>query len=76
MKSVISDNVKTIIRSRGLKQGVVASRAGYDYQRFSNMLNNRKLITDVDVANIAKALDVPVSELFRTHGLPNGKEMG
>ena len=64
MKSAIAGNVKEIIRGRCLKQGAVARRAGYDEKTFSNMLNNRKIVTDVDVVNIANALEVNPNVLF------------
>lgn len=64
MKSAIAENVKRIIRNKGLKQGVVGEKAGYNYRTFSNMLNGRKVVTDVDVAKIANALGVPVNDLF------------
>lgn len=66
MESVIAENVKTIIRERGLKQGAVAAKAGYDYKAFSNMLNGRKVVTDLDVVRIANVLDVLPGELFKT----------
>ena len=66
MKSVIAENVKTIIKERGLKQGAVAEKAGYDYKAFSNMLNGRKVVTDLDVVRIANVLDVLPGELFKT----------
>lgn len=64
MKSAIAENVKTIIRDRCLRQGAIAAKAGYDGKVFSNMLNGRKIITDIDVANIANALGVEPGELF------------
>ena len=64
MKSVIAENVKQIIRDKCLKQGAVAAKAGYDYRAFSNMLNGRKVITDVDVAKIANALGVTPNGVF------------
>lgn len=64
MKSAIADNVKKIIKVKGLKQNALAKRAGYTDKTFSNMLNGRKVITDVDVSNIANALGVEPNELF------------
>lgn len=64
MESAIANNVKKIINEKCLKQGAIANKAGYDYKAFSNMLNGRKLVTDVDVARIADALDVSVNVLF------------
>lgn len=65
MKSAIAENVKQIINTRGLKQYIVAEKAGYPMQTFNNMLNGRKVITDYDVAKIANALNVTPNELFR-----------
>jgi len=73
LKSAIAKNVKSIIKREGLKQGVVAERAGYEYKAFSNMLNGRKIITDIDVINIANALEVKPNELY---GLVAQKEVG
>lgn len=40
-------------------------------KKFSNMLNGRKVITDVDVLNISSALEVEPNILF---GLPEKSE--
>lgn len=54
----------SIEKANCLKQKAVAKKAGYDEKVFSNMLNGRKNVTDVDVAKIASALNVPPGELF------------
>lgn len=64
MKNAISGNVRKIIIERGLKQKAVAKNAGYDEKQFSNMLNGRKTITDVDVFRLSVALGVTPNELF------------
>ena len=64
MESAIADKVKQIIRTRCLKQGAIGTKAGYDCKAFSNMLNGRKIITDIDVLNIAKALEVEPNALY------------
>ena len=64
MKSAIAENVKKIIREKCLKQGALAEKAGYDCKKFSNMLNGRKVITDVDVIKIANALEVAPNDLY------------
>lgn len=64
MKSEIANNVKEIIRQKGLKQKAVAERAGYNPATFNNMLNGRKIITDVDINPIAKALNVDPNTIF------------
>lgn len=58
-------NIKWLINSKGMKQGVVAERAGFTPQDFSNMLNERrKLIRAEHLPAIADALKVDVNELF------------
>ena len=64
MEYGVAANIKRIIANRCLKQGAVGEKAGYDVKSFSAMLNNRKRITDVDVAKIANALEVTPNELF------------
>lgn len=61
----IANNIKNLIGLKGMKQSVVAHRAGFSPQDFSNMLNGRrKLIRIEHLPLIAKALDVSVDELF------------
>ena len=70
-KSVVAENVKRIIAEKCLSKGAIGKRAGYGIQKFSNMLNGRKIITDADVINIAIALDVEPNELY---GLKRDRE--
>lgn len=63
-KSVVAENVRRIIEERCLSKGAIGRKAGYDNKKFSNMLNGRKIITDVDVMNIANALEVEPNELY------------
>lgn len=77
IQSAIAENTKRIIEYRGLKQKVVAKRAGYSIQQFSALLNKRKVIKDVDVIAIANALDVTPNELFGDTSQPcAGREQG
>lgn len=69
-KSAVAESVKKIIRDKCLKQGAIAQKAGYDYKTFSNMLNGRKIVTDVDVVRIARVLDVEPNDLYI---MPNTK---
>lgn len=62
--TLVAENTKRIIEDRGLKKGVVAQKAGYTAQQFSDILNHRKVIKDVDIAEIAKALEVTPNDLF------------
>ena len=63
--SDITNNIKRLINKKGMKQSVVAHRAGFTPQDFSNMLNGRrKLIRIEHIPLIAKALEVNINELF------------
>ena len=64
--STIANNVRRIIRQRGLKQCAVAAMAGYDARRFSSLLRGKRSMTDEDVHAIARALSVTPNELFET----------
>ena len=64
MKSEIANNVKAIIKEKGLLQRAVAEKAGYDQKVFNNMLNGRKIITDLDINPIANALGVDPNTIF------------
>lgn len=68
---MIIQNIKGLIESKGMKQGVVAERAGFTPQDFSNILNERRKLLRVEhVLPIAKALGVEVNDLLK---LPNEK---
>lgn len=60
----IAQNTKRLIRKKCFNQAAVAEKAGYNYKTFNNMLNDRKVITDRDVARIANALEVEPNELY------------
>ena len=62
--SLIAENTRRIIASRGLKNGAVAALAGFSDKQFSALLCNRRIIRDVDVIAIANALNVTPNELF------------
>lgn len=55
-----------IIEAKGMKQCVIAERIGATAQSFNDMLNGRRLIKPIDIANIAKALNVTPNDLFAT----------
>ena len=59
------DNIKKIISEKGMKQGVVAERAGFSQSEFSNILNGRrKLLRAEHILPIAEALKVDVNALY------------
>lgn len=70
----VTRNILRIIRVKGIKQKVVAERAGYSSQQFSDMLNGRKIIRPMDTKAIAIALEVDANELFKV--VEEGGERG
>lgn len=61
----IVENIKKIIETKGMKQSVVAKRAGLTAQDFSNILNKRRKLLRVEyIPAIANALGVEIQELF------------
>lgn len=58
------DNIRSIIRARGYKQGAVAERAGFSPTAFSNMLNGRKEIKASYIPLICSALNATPNDLF------------
>ena len=66
MNSIVAPNIKRLIKESGMKQKVIAERAGYSAHQLSAMVNGRKLIQDTDVVRIAQGLGVEISELFKT----------
>jgi len=72
----IVNNIKAIIEEKGMKQVVVANRAGFSPQDFSNMLNERrKLIRAEHLPLIADALGVDVNDLLGVSTKVDKKEM-
>ena len=61
----ITDNLKQIVKKSGLKQYVVAEKCGYSPKTFSDMLNNRKLITAQDIYMLCEGLDISPNDLLR-----------
>lgn len=64
MNEIIAPNIKKVIFGKGLKQYVIAEKAGYTKQQFSDMMSGRKMIRDSDVLRIANTLDVDANTLF------------
>ena len=60
----VPQNILDIIKKKGVKPCVIASRAGYSKQQFSDMVNGRRIIKVVDILAIAEVLGVTPNELF------------
>lgn len=61
---VVAENIRKIIAERGLKQKVVAEKAGYTERSFSDLLCGRKRIDTEDVIRIIKVLHVLPNDLY------------
>jgi transcriptional regulator with XRE-family HTH domain len=60
----IISNIKRLIDEKGMKQGVVAERAGFTKQEFSNIMNDRRKLLRVEHSPaIAYAMGVDVNAL-------------
>ena len=64
-KSNIANNIKRIIKDKGLKQYVVGNKAGYSARQFNDMLNDRKVIVADDIVPISIALGCEPADLLR-----------
>lgn len=64
ISACVADNIRLIIKRKGLKNCAVANKAGFSINQFSALLNKRRIIRDVDIIAIANALEVSPNELF------------
>lgn len=58
------DNIRSIINDKGMKHSVVAERAGFTPQEFSNMMNGRKTLRAEYIPDIAKAMRVDPNTVY------------
>lgn len=56
--------VKQVIHDKGMKQCVVAERAGFSEAELSNILNGRKLLRIEHIPRVASALGIEPNDLF------------
>lgn len=65
----VADNLRRYIHDKGLKQSALAQKAGFTAQELNDMLNGRRLMRAVDIANIIDALEgVDANALFGMRG--------
>lgn len=64
MSGSVAAGIRNIIQEKALIQGVVAQRAGFTSQQFSDMINERKVIRADYLVPISKALGVCVQDIF------------
>lgn len=70
----LSDGINALILKKGIKQKIVAERAGYTPQELSDMLNGRRLIKACDIPRIAEALDSKSDDIYEMGRKMQGKE--
>lgn len=58
------ENIKKLLKETGLKQYVLAERCGYTPKTFSQLVNGKKTITDIDVIKLCKGLNVEPNDLI------------
>ena len=63
-QQITIDNIRCLIRSKGLKQTFVAAQAGMTDQQLTDILNNRRLLRVEHLEPLARALGVTVETLI------------
>ncbi|TGE35923.1 XRE family transcriptional regulator [Desulfosporosinus fructosivorans] len=61
----VHERISSYIKACGLKQYVIAKKAGYEHKRFSAMMTGRKRITGEDIELICRALNVSANEFIK-----------
>lgn len=64
MSGSVAAGIDKIIHDSGFIQKVIAEKAGFTNQQFSDMLCGRKVIRADYIVPIAKALKVTVQEIY------------
>lgn len=60
----VIDNIRRLIKDKGLKQTFVAEQAGMTDQQLTDILNNRRLLRVEHLAPLARVLGVSVEQLI------------
>lgn len=63
--SLVQRNIVRVIEEKDLKKKAVAKRAGLTGQALSDIIAGRKVIKADMIPQIAAAMDVPITELFK-----------
>jgi transcriptional regulator with XRE-family HTH domain len=64
VKQIFGQNLKRIRQDRGYSQEVLADRAGLHRTYVGSVERGERNISLVNIATLARALDVSISELF------------
>lgn len=62
--SIVAENIKRVIKQKGLKQKTIAEQIGISEPKFSNMLHGRTPFKACDIIQIMKFLHLDANELF------------
>lgn len=65
MMNLVQGNLNKIIQEKGLVKKGVAKRAGISAQNLSDILMGRKVIRADMIPALARAVDVPIPDLFK-----------
>lgn len=60
----VAENIRRIIKQKGLVQKVVATKSGFSATQFADMMHGRKTLKADYIPRIAEAMGVPAGELF------------
>ncbi len=60
----VAENIRRIIKEKGLVQKVVATKSGFTATQFVAMMHGRKTIKADYIPRIAEAIGVSAGELF------------
>ena len=63
--SLVQKNIIRVIEEKDLKKKAVAKRAGMTSQAMSDIIAGRKVIKADMIPQLAVAMGVPITELFR-----------
>jgi transcriptional regulator with XRE-family HTH domain len=61
----VYERINKYVKDSGVKQYVIAHKAGYTEKQFSALMTGRKKMRPEDVERICAALDVPASEFIK-----------
>ena len=67
VETLVRDNIRKLIESKGYKQKFIAEKAGFSENEFSQMLCGNKRIRVEHIPQIAKALDAEPNDLFNAN---------
>lgn len=60
----VQENIRKVIKEKGMKQKYVAEKAGFSEWDFSNMMNGKKIIRAEYIPVIAKAIGTDANTLL------------